>query len=457
MTSTLLKGAAAIVTMDPANPLIEDGDIYLRDNVIEAVGPASEIDDRADIIISSEGMVLLPGFINTHHHIYQTLTRALPGAQDQELFDWLRRLYPVWGEMTDEAVYISAMVGMAEMILSGCTTTTDHLYLYPNDCRLESTIQAAAELGMRFHPTRGSMSLGESKGGLPPDHVVQEEDEILRDTQRIIEKYHDPSDHSMVRVGVAPCSPFSVTTDLMKESAKLARTYERVNLHTHVAETKDEEDFCLESFGVRPAQYMQQVDWVGPDVWWAHAIWLDEDEISLLKETGTGVAHCPTSNMRLGSGIAKVREMRDAGVRVGIALDGSASNDGCNVLEEARMAMLLQRVANGASGFSVMEALELATLGSASVIGRDDLGRLMPGMSADVIGFKLDRLEFAGGAVHDPAAALLLCTPHTVDLSLINGKLIVQNGQIQDIDLERVVHRHNELAREMADKHPWSN
>lgn len=454
MTSTLLKGAAAIVTMDPANPLIEDGDIYLRDNVIEAVGPASEIDDRADIIISSEGMVLLPGFINTHHHIYQTLTRALPGAQDQELFDWLRRLYPVWGEMTDEAVYISAMVGMAEMILSGCTTTTDHLYLYPNDCRLESTIQAAAELGMRFHPTRGSMSLGESKGGLPPDHVVQEEDEILRDTQRIIEKYHDPSDRSMVRVGVAPCSPFSVTTDLMKESAKLARTYERVNLHTHVAETKDEEDFCLESFGVRPAQYMQQVDWVGPDVWWAHAIWLDEDEINLLKETGTGVAHCPTSNMRLGSGIAKVREMRDAGVRVGIALDGSASNDGCNVLEEARMAMLLQRVANGASGFSVMEALELATLGSASVIGRDDLGRLMPGMSADVIGFKLDRLEFAGGAVHDPAAALLLCTPHSVDLSVINGKEVVRDQSILGVDLEQIVSKHNQLAREMASRHP---
>jgi cytosine/adenosine deaminase-related metal-dependent hydrolase len=456
MTTTLIKGAAAIVTMDPTNPLIEFGSILIRDNIIEGVGSADEFDNAADTIISATGMVLLPGFINTHHHMYQTLTRALPGAQDQELFDWLRRLYPVWGEMTNEAVYISAMVGMAEMILSGCTTTTDHLYLFPNDCRLESTIQAATELGMRFHPTRGSMSLGESKGGLPPDHVVQDEDEILKDTQRIIEKYHDPSDHSMVRVGVAPCSPFSVTTDLMKESARLARTYERVNLHTHVAETKDEENFCLETFGVRPAEYMQQVDWVGPDVWWAHAVWLDEGEINLLKESSTGVAHCPTSNMRLGSGIAKVREMRDANVRVGIAVDGSASNDGCNVLEEARMAMLLQRVANGASSFSVMEALELATVGSASVIGRDDLGKLMPGMSADVIGFRLDRLELAGGAVHDPAAALLLCTPHNVDLSVINGKEIVRDRQIQGVDLERIIYKHNQLAGEMAGRHPYT-
>jgi cytosine/adenosine deaminase-related metal-dependent hydrolase len=457
MTTTLLKGATSIVTMDAEQPMIEDGSILIKDNVIESVASANEVVAVADVVINVEGMLLLPGLINTHHHIYQTLTRALPGAQDQELFDWLRRLYPVWAEMSDEAVYVSAMVGMAEMILSGCTTTTDHLYLFPNDCRLESTIRAADELGMRFHPTRGSMSLGESKGGLPPDQVVQEEDVILKDTQRMIEEYHDPSDHSMVRVGVAPCSPFSVTTDLMKESARLARSFERVNLHTHVAETKDEEVFCLETFGVRPAEYMRQVDWVGPDVWWAHAIWLDDQEIDLLKETDTGVAHCPSSNMRLGSGIAKVREMRDADIRVGIAVDGSASNDGCNVLQEARMAMLLQRVAKGASGFSVMEALELATSGSASVIGRDDLGKLMPGMSADVIGFKLDRLEFAGAAVHDPAAALLLCTPHTVDLSLINGKVIVQEQQILGFDLERVVHRHNQLAREMANKHPWSH
>ncbi len=454
MTTLLLKNADLLLTMDEQRRRIPQGGLFARDGVIEQVGPTSELPKTADEVIDASGMIVLPGLINTHHHLYQTLTRAFPGAQDAELFDWLKRLYPVWGELSDEAVYVSATVGLAEMLLSGCTTSTDHLYLFPNDCTLDAEIRAAEELGVRFHPTRGSMSLGVSKGGLPPDHVVQSEDAILADCQRVIERYHDPEPYAMVRIGLAPCSPFSVTPDLMRQAAELARSYDKVYLHTHVAETMDEERFCLEKFGARPAAYMQQLGWVGPDVWWAHAIWLNDDEVQMLADTGTGVAHCPSSNMRLGSGIAKIREMRAAGVHVGIAVDGSASNDSCNVLAETRSALLLQRVNKGAAAFTVMDALELATLGSADVIGREDLGRLSPGKAADFIGLKLDRLEFAGGAVHDPVASLLLCTPQGVDLSVIQGRLVVEDGQIPGLDLERIIARHNELAVEMAAKHP---
>ena len=454
MPTLLLKNAAALLTMDPRQPLIEAGGLLVRDNVIELAGPSADLPQQADSVLDASGMVVLPGLINTHHHLYQTLTRALPGAQDAELFDWLTRLYPVWGEMDDEAVYHSALVGLAEMALSGCTSSTDHLYMYPNDSSLDATIRAAADLGIRFHPTRGSMSLGQSAGGLPPDRLVEAEDAILADCQRVIQRYHDPAPYSMLRVGLAPCSPFSVTGDLMRQTAALARSYEKVYLHTHVAETRDEEHFCLEKFGVRPAEYMRQLGWVGPDVWWAHAIWLDEDEIQMLAETGTGVAHCPSSNMRLGSGIAKIRQMRDSGVKVGIALDGSASNDANDLLLETRLAMLLQRVAQGASAFTVLEALELATLGSAAVIGRDDLGQLAPGKAADFIGVRLDRLELAGGAVHDPVAALLLCTPRGVDLSVINGRVVVRNGRLEGIELEPLIERHNQLARAMAARHP---
>jgi cytosine/adenosine deaminase-related metal-dependent hydrolase len=454
MPTLLLKNAAALLTMDPRQPLIEAGGLLVRDNVIELAGPSADLPQQADSVLDASGMVVLPGLINTHHHLYQTLTRALPGAQDAELFEWLTRLYPVWGEMDDEAVYHSAFIGLAEMVLSGCTTSTDHLYMYPNDSSLDATIRAAADLGIRFHPTRGSMSLGQSDGGLPPDRLVEAEDAILADCQRVIQRYHDPEPYSMLRVGLAPCSPFSVTGDLMRQTAALARSYEKVYLHTHVAETRDEERFCLEKFGVRPAEYMRQLGWTGPDVWWAHAIWLDDDEIRMLAETGTGVAHCPSSNMRLGSGIAKIRQMRQSGVKVGIALDGSASNDANDLLLEARMAMLLQRVAQGAPAFTVLEALELATLGSAAVIGRDDLGQLAPGKAADFIGVRLDRLELAGGAVHDPAAALLLCTPHGVDLSVINGRVVVRNGRLEGIDLEPLIGRHNQLARVMASRHP---
>jgi 8-oxoguanine deaminase len=399
-------------------------------------------------------MAVLPGLINTHHHFYQTLTRAVPGSQNEALFDWLVRLYPIWGELGEEAIYVSTQTAMAEMILTGCTTSSDHLYLYPNDSTADAQVRAAQDIGMRFHVTRGSMSLGRSKGGLPPDHVVQDEEDILADCQRVIEAYHDPSPYSMTRVGLAPCSPFSVTGDLMRKTVRLARSYEGVMMHTHVAETKDEETFCLREFGARPAEYMRQLGWIGPDVWWAHAIFLNDDEIRLLAETGTGVAHCPSSNMRLGSGIARVCDMLDAGVKVGIGVDGSASNDASHVIEETRHALLLQRVANGAAAFSVEEALRLATRGSAAVLGRDDVGSLEVGKAADIIGVNLNTLAMAGGAVHDPLAAVLLCAVERIAFSVVNGKIVVRGGELLTLDVEQHIARHNEIAREMVSRHP---
>lgn len=454
MGTLLIKNANVIITNDPELGDLYQGGIFVRDNVIEKMGPIEQLPSHADEVIDAQNMAVLPGLINTHHHFYQTLTRAIPGAQNEELFDWLVRLYPIWGELTEEAVYLSTLSAMAEMILSGGTTSSDHLYLYPNNSTLDAQVRAANDIGMRFHVTRGSMSLGRSKGGLPPDHVVQEEDEILRDCQRVIETYHDPNQFAMIRVALAPCSPFSVTTDLLKQSAVLARSYESVMLHTHVAETRDEETFCQQRFGKRPAGYMEEVGWVGSDVWWAHSVWVNSDEIKMMAETGTGVAHCPSSNMRLGSGIAPIHEMLKAGVKVGIGVDGSASNDGNHMIGEARLAMLLQRVNLGASAFSVREAINLATQGSASVLGRNDIGVLSPGKAADFIGVPLNTIAMAGGAVHDPMAALLLCNVGSVNLSVINGRVVVRDGKLLTIDLEKLINKHNQIAIEMAAKHP---
>jgi 8-oxoguanine deaminase len=454
MSTLLVKNAEIVITMDDQGAVYRDAGIFIRNQVIEKVGPTKDLPDQADQIVDARGLAILPGLVNTHHHFYQTLTRSVPGAQNEELFDWLVRLYPIWGELTEEAVYISSLTAMAEMILTGCTTSSDHLYLYPNNSTLDAQIRASKEIGMRFTVTRGSMSLGRSKGGLPPDHVVQEEDEILKDCQRVIETYHDPQDHAMVRVGLAPCSPFSVTTELMRLSAELARSYKKVMLHTHVAETRDEEAFCLERFGMRPAEYMRSVNWVGPDVWWAHSIFINDDEVRLLADTGTGVAHCPSSNMRLGSGICPVRQMLDSGVKVGIGVDGSASNDANHLIGETRQALLLQRVKNGAGAFSVEEALRLATRGSASVLGRDDIGVLSKGKSADCIGVNLNTIAMAGGAVHDPLAALLLCNVDKVTLSVINGQLIVNDGKLLTIDIDSLIARHNEIAARIVARHP---
>jgi 8-oxoguanine deaminase len=447
MSSLLLKNAALLITMDGKRRQIEQGGLWVRDNVIEMVGLSSELPQKADRVIDASGMVVLPGLVNTHHHLYQTLTRALPAVQNAELFDWLVTLYPIWAELTAEAVYISAQIGLAELMLSGCTTANDHLYIYPNDVTLDAEIRAAQELGIRFHPCRGSMSLGKSKGGLPPDRAVQTEEEIMADCQRVVDTYHDPTPYAMCRIVIAPCSPFSVTEELMRQSAAWARQ-RGLTLHTHVAETLDEEEFCLQKVGLRPVEYMQELGWVGEDVWYAHAVYLSEEEIDLLAETGTGVAHCPTSNMRLGSGIAPIREMLDRGIKVGLAVDGSASNDSSHMLTEARMAMLLQRVQKGAGALSAQEALEMATLGGAAVLGRDDIGSLSPGKAADFIAVSLGRLEYAG-AGYDPLGALLFCRPVNVDLSVINGRVVVEKGHIVGFDLERAIIRQNEISQEM--------
>ncbi len=446
MSSLLLRNATLVVTMDEERREIRDGAVLIEDNVIEAIGPSRDIPLRADRIIDIKGKMVLPGLVNTHHHLYQTLTRCLPAAQDAPLFSWLQTLYPIWARLTPEAVYISALVGMAELILSGCTTAVDQLYLFPNGVRLDNEIRAARELGMRFHPCRGSMSLGESEGGLPPDEVVEDEEMILADCRRVIEEYHDPQPYSMCRIMIAPCSPFSVTPQLMRTSRELAQSY-GVHCHTHVAETLDEERFCLETYGRRPVQYLADLGWLGEDVSYAHGVHLSEEEMRLFAETGTGIAHCPTSNMRLGSGIAPVTRMLELGVKVGLAVDGSASNDSSHMLNEARMALLLQRVKRGPAAMSARTALELATLGGASLLERDDIGALTQGKAADLIAIDMNRIEYSGAG--DPLAAAIFCGPVGVDLSIINGRIVVEGGQLVGLDLDLVLARHNELARRM--------
>ncbi|HEX5690531.1 MAG TPA: 8-oxoguanine deaminase, partial [Roseiflexaceae bacterium] len=369
MATLLLRHAERVATMDDTRREIADGAVLIEDNVIRAVGTSAELPDTADRVIDCRGMILLPGLINTHHHLYQSLTRAVPAAQDAELFAWLQTLYPIWARMRGQDIYVSAKLGLAELLLSGCTTSSDHLYIYPNDCTIDDEIRAAQDLGIRFHAARGSMSVGQSQGGLPPDRVVEQEDAILRDTRRAIETYHDAAPYAMLRVVVAPCSPFSVSRDLMRESAALARSY-GVSLHTHLAENANDVAYSLERFGQSPGEYAESVGWTGPDVWHAHCVKLETEEIGLFGRTGTGICHCPSSNMRLASGIAPVVEMLRAGVPVGLGVDGSASNDSGHLLAEARMAMLLQRVGGDPAALSAREALELATRGSARVLGR---------------------------------------------------------------------------------------
>jgi cytosine/adenosine deaminase-related metal-dependent hydrolase len=449
MTTCLIRHADMLVTMDRQRREIPDAGIFIRDNLIEQVGPSLELPQSADQIIDLRGHIVLPGLVNTHHHLYQTLTRAVPAAQNANLFKWLKTLYPIWANLTGEGVYISALIGMAEMMLAGCTTSSDHLYIYPNDCKLDDEIQAAQEIGLRFHAARGSMSLGESKGGLPPDRVVEQEDAILKDCQRVIEQYHDPARGSMLRVVIAPCSPFSVTADLMRESAHMAAAL-NVTLHTHLAETIDEEAFCIEKFSKRPVAYMEELGWMQERVWHAHCVHLNESEIGTFKHTQTGIAHCPSSNMRLASGIAPVKQLIKANVPVGLGVDGSASNDGNHLLGEARQAMLLQRVGGDPAGLTARQALELATLGGASVLRRNDIGSLEMGKVADLIAINLNRIEYAG-ALHDPVAAVLFGASVRVDWSMINGKEVIKEGQLLTLDVPPVIEKHNAIARRMVD------
>ena len=450
MPTLLIRHARLLVTMDAQRREIADGAVFVRDNVIEAVGATAELPAGADEVIDARDQIVIPGLVNTHHHMYQTLTRAC--VQDHELFGWLRGLYPIWANLTPEMVKVSTQTAMAELLLSGCTTSSDHLYIYPNGVRLDDSIEGAAQIGMRFHAARGSMSVGESQGGLPPDRVVESESAILKETQRLIERWHKPGRFAMQRIVVAPCSPFSVSRELMRDSALLAREH-GVSLHTHLAENDFDVAYTRETFGCTPAEYAEQLGWVGPDVWCAHCVKLDDSGIALFARSGTGVAHCPCSNMRLASGIAPIRAMRDAGVGVGIGVDGAASNDAGHMLGEVRMAMLLQRVAHGAvkgpSAMSAREALEIATLGGAKVLGRDDIGALAPGMAADIVTVPLDEIGMAG-AQQDPLAALLFCHVPRVRHSIVDGRVVVRDGQLATLELPLLIERHNALAAQLA-------
>jgi cytosine/adenosine deaminase-related metal-dependent hydrolase len=468
MTTLLLKNADVLATMNDNRQEIKDGALLVEDNQILWLGPTAEAADwlaanRPDLArvgvdktIDAAGCVVLPGLVNCHHHLYQSLTRAIGTGTGKILFDWLKFLYPIWAEMTPEAVYISAKTALAELVLSGCTTVADHLYLYPNGSKIDDEIQAAQEVGVRFHPSRGSMSLGESQGGLPPDRICEPEPKIIEDCIRAVETFHDPEPFSMLRMGLAPCSPFSVTPELMRETAELARRYPLVNLHTHLSETRDEDRFCLDRFGKRPLEYADSVNWAGEDVWFAHMVHPNSAEIDWLARTNSGVCHCPSSNMILASGIAPVRQMVDKRVRVGLGVDGSASNDGNHMLAEVRQAMLLQRVGwpgfeSRADRFTAREALELATLGGAKVLRRDDIGAVMAGKAADFVAFRIDDLARAG-ALADPVAALVTCTPAQVWLSVINGRVVVEDGQFLPFELPPVIERHNQISRTMMAK-----
>lgn len=446
MSTLLVKHIHTLVTLDTTHREIHDGAIFVRDNVIEQVGTTADLPSTADEILDlNNNHVVMPGLVNTHHHLYQSLTRVIQPAQNVELFDWLVTLYPIWANLTAEAMHVSTQLGLAELILSGCTTASDHHYIFPNDCTLDAQIEGAQAIGIRFHASRGSMSVGESKGGLPPDRVVENENFILKDTQRLIETYHDNSRYSMLRITVAPCSPFSVSVNLMREAAALARSYPGVRLHTHLAETEGDVAYSLEQFGLDPSDYAEDVGWVGEDVWHAHCVCLSNDGIRKFGQTGTGVAHCPSSNLRLGSGIARVRTMREHGVPVGLGVDGSASNDSGHLLAEARIAMLAARAGRDPAAMTAREALEIGTLGGARVLGRDDIGSIEVGKAADFIAFRMDTLALAG-AWHDPVAALVFCTPPTVAYSIINGRIIVREGYLTTVDLMPLIERHNRLS-----------
>jgi len=446
MSTILLKNIRCLATMDDEQRELQGAWLLIQDRVIASVGSDADAPpESADRVIDLSNHIVLPGLVNTHHHMFQSLTRVM--AQQEDLFGWLRACYPLWARMRSEQVYAAARLAMAELLLSGCTTASDHHYVFPNDVSLEDEIRAAQDMGIRFHAARGSMSLGEGQGGLPPDRLVEREDDILRDTQRLIENWHDPEPQAMLRIVVAPCSPFSVTVDLMRESAALARAYS-LQMHTHLAETDADVAYSVERFGMRPGDYVEDMGWIGEDVWHAHCVKLNVEEIALFGRSGTGVCHCPSSNMRLASGIAPIRQMLDQRVNVGLGVDGSASNDSGHLLGEARQALLSARAQGDPAGLSAREALQIATRGGGAVLGRDDIGQIAPGMSADVIAFRLDGLGMAG-AMSDPLAALVFCQPLAVELSIINGAIVVEDGNLLVADLRHVIEKHNQLSAQL--------
>ncbi|MEO0549044.1 MAG: 8-oxoguanine deaminase [Pseudomonadota bacterium] len=451
MTLTLVLHANTLVCMDDAGREIADGAMLVEDGAIHSVGTSAELAiwaDKVDEIVEATGCVITPGLVNTHHHMFQSLTRAVPAGVDAPLFPWLQSLYPIWANYRPEDMFVSAQVAMAELALSGCTLSSDHLYLYPDGVKLEDTIEAARTIGMRFHPTRGSMSIGESKGGLPPDHLVEDEKAILNDTIRVIDAFHDTAPDAMVRVGVAPCSPFSVSQGLMRESALLARD-KGVRLHTHLAENVEDVAYSLEHFGCRPGQYAEDLGWVGPDVWHAHCVQLDEEEIDLFARTKTGVAHCPCSNGRLGSGIAPIAAMNTAGIPVGLGVDGSASNDSNHLLLESRQALLFQRAVSGADALSARAALRLATRGGAEVLGWESCGQLAAGMRADFVLWDTNGLEMTGA--WDEVAALVLCASLQARDVYVEGRAIVQSGLLTGVNLQDILTRAGASVKRLID------
>ena len=453
MSALLLQNVACLVTLDRERRVIEDGALLTQDGAISAVGRTAEVAAGADQVprvLDGRHLLVMPGLINTHHHLMQTLTRNLPAAQDQELFGWLQTLYAVWREVTPEAAYVSALVGFCELLLSGCTTTADHQYFHPRGTPslVDEQVRAAREIGIRFHATRGSMSVGRSRGGLPPDDCVEDEDAILADCERVIRAHHDPAPGAMVRVALAPCSPFSVSPELMSETRRLAARHQ-VRVHTHLAETIDEERYCQERWGKRPLDFMEDLGWVDRDVWFAHAIHLGPGEIERLAKAGAAVSHCPTSNLRLASGYAPIRRMLAAGVTVSIGVDGSASNDSSHMFAELRQALLSARGRDGVAALSARQVLELGTLGGARALGRPDLGSLEPGKAADFIGIRLDQVGFAG-ALHDPVAALVFCGVPRVELSVVAGRIVVEGGALAGTVGAELPERQNAIAREMV-------
>ena len=459
-STLLLKNVRLLCTMDAvaSHPFtgaeITDGGVFVRDGIIAKIGKSRELPRHADTVIDLSGHIVIPGMVNTHHHLFQNLTRVVPAAQNAPLFGWLQTLYPIWRHLGPNHIYWSTALGLAELALSGCTTSSDHLYIYPNGSRLDDSLAAAKAIGVRFHGTRGSMSIGESQGGLPPDYLTESEAVILEDCQRLIETHHDPGRYAMTRVALAPCSPFSVSMDLMHETAIMARSY-GVGLHTHLGENSEDIDYSLASFGMRPGDYAEAVGWVGADVWHAHCVQLDAAEINLFARTGTGVAHCPCSNMRLASGIAPVRQMLDAGVKVGLGVDGSASNDSGHMLNEARQAMLLQRVMQGGDAMSARESLVVATRGGAAVLGRDDIGILAPGYAADIVAFDCRGIDFAGAA-WDPLAALVFCGPSKAAYTIINGRVVVADGKLRTMDTTALLQNHQMMTTDLMQKSGFS-
>ena len=475
MSTLLIHNAHTIATQDDAQRELRNASLLIDNGRITFLGASTDLSEdalSADEVVDARNHLVIPGMVNTHHHMYQSLTRAIPGVQNAELFGWLRGLYPVWAGLTPDMVFASTQIAMAELLLSGCTTSSDHLYIYPNGVRLDDSIAAAREIGMRFLATRGSMSVGESQGGLPPDSVVEREADILKDTQRVIEAHHDAAFGAMVQVAVAPCSPFSVSPDLMREAAVLARNF-GVRLHTHLAENDHDIAYSREKFNCTPTEYAQNLGWLGPDVWHAHCVKLDDAGIGLFAATRTGVAHCPCSNMRLASGIAPVRRMLNAGVQVGLGVDGSASNDGAHMVAEARQALLLARVGRamqppeirlnangerrtffgcdlGPTEMTARDVLRIATRGGADVLGRSDIGQLAVGKCADLAMFDLESLAFAGGAVHDPVGALLLCASAQAAIVVVDGRVIVRDGEITSVDLGPLMESHNCFARQLT-------